>query len=87
MREVADNRNEPALWEPWARAATNIVADLGVRDPQPARALLDDMREIADNKIRPPYGHNGRRRRLTTSLPFAPAMWAISRPGRSCSGT
>ena len=34
MREIAHARNEPALWEQWANAATNIVTDLPSHDPQ-----------------------------------------------------
>ena len=50
MRAVADKRDEAALWEPWAKAATNLLDDLRGRDPAAARALLDDMRAVADKR-------------------------------------
>ena len=53
MRAIADERNEPSLWEQWAKAAYNLLIDLGAGDPQAARRLLDDMRAIADRRNEP----------------------------------
>ncbi|MCI0600713.1 MAG: hypothetical protein L0Y60_14560, partial [Beijerinckiaceae bacterium] len=53
MRAVADARGEPALWEQWAKAATNLMFDLSSRDLDAARALLADMRAVADARGEP----------------------------------
>ena len=59
MRAVAEKSDEAplleewakaALWEEWAKAATNLMVALGGRDPAAARALLDDIRTVAEKR-------------------------------------
>src|SRR5438477_10789019 len=50
MRDVAAARDEPALWEQWAKAAFDFMLELRLLDPVAARALLDDMRSVADKR-------------------------------------
>jgi len=48
LRVVAEERDEAAVWEQWAKAAANLMGDLGGRDPVAARALADDMRAVLE---------------------------------------
>ena len=47
---VAEKRDQAAQWEPWAKAAANLMVDLRGRDPVAARDLLDAMRVVAEKR-------------------------------------
>jgi hypothetical protein len=53
MGTLAQECGEPALWGAWATAATNLMSDLGSRNPEAARALLADMHAVADRRGEP----------------------------------
>src|SRR3954470_24984012 len=45
--DVAAARDEPGLWELWARLACRRIVDLLPHNPAEARALLDNIRSVA----------------------------------------
>src|SRR5947207_4043879 len=50
MSDLAFAREVPALWVLCAKAAFDFMLELRLLDPVAARALLDDMRSVADKR-------------------------------------